>query len=262
MRNIKLILEFDGTDFQGWQSQAQGERTVQDTLAACIEQLVGHEVKVMGSGRTDSGVHALGLAASFETDSAHDTDTIRRALNAMLPHDVRVLGAQEATPDFHPVRDALSKRYIYFIANMQKPPAFIRRYAWCVPHELDAQAMRKAAGPLAGTHDFSAFMAAGSDVRSTIRTVSSIAIEESGEMGFMGMRLAGMAPGDRFISISVEGEGFLKQMVRNIVGTLVEAGKGRLGPAEVSAILESRDRNNAGPTAPACGLFMAQVRYG
>jgi len=261
MRNIKLTLEFDGTDFQGWQSQAQGERTVQDVLAACIEKLVGHEVKVMGSGRTDSGVHAMGLVAAFETGSAHDTDTIRRALNAMLPHDVRVIRVEEAEEGFHPVRDAVSKRYVYHIACMQKLSPFIRRYAWLVPHELDLEAMRSAAEALVGTHDFRAFMAAGSDVKSTVRTISRIDIADSASVEFMGMRLGGMTPEDRFISVSVEGDGFLKQMVRNIVGTLVEVGRGRLGRADVESVIASRNRDNAGPTAPACGLFMHSVRH-
>lgn len=261
MRNIKLTLEFDGTDFQGWQSQAQGERTVQDVLAACVVQLVGHEVKVMGSGRTDSGVHAMGLVANFETTSAHDLDTIRRALNAMLPHDVRILRVEEADPGFHPVRDAISKRYVYHIACMQKLSPFIRRYAWLVPQELNIEAMRGSADVLVGSHDFKAFMAAGSDVKSTVRSISGIDIEVAESIGFMGMRLTGMAQDDRFISVSVEGDGFLKQMVRNIVGTLVEVGKGRLGRSDVVRILQSKDRENAGPTAPACGLFMHSVRH-
>jgi tRNA pseudouridine38-40 synthase len=256
MRNIKLILQYDGTGYSGWQSQKQGERTVQDVLEDRIGRITGEAARVVGAGRTDAGVHALGQAAHFRTSSSLDAATMQSALNAMLPGDIRVVSAEEVGGNFHPQYDTLGKRYVYLIANMQYTPPFLRRYVWRVPPKLDLRAMRRAAGHFRGRQDFRAFMGSGSGVKGTVREVGAVVVRSSGSMGFLGFALRG-----RFVRVSVEGSGFLRHMVRNIVGTLIEVAKGRLDADSIPGIIASGDRGLAGPTAPAMGLFLEKVFY-
>ncbi len=255
MRNIKLILAYDGTGFEGWQRQLSG-RTVQGVVEDAVVRLTGAHSDVHSAGRTDAGVHALGQVAAFRTASALPAGTVMRALNAMLPPDVRVLGAQDAPDGFHPRYAAHSKRYRYLIHISACPSPFAARYVWWLPHALDLSAMREAALELVGTHDFRAFMASGSSVKTTVRTITALTIEEGGAVPFLGMALDG-----RLISITAEADGFLRHMVRNIAGTLVEAGSGKCPAAQMRRILQSCDRGLAGPTAPGRGLFMEQVYY-
>lgn len=256
MRNIKLTLEYDGTGFKGWQSQKKGERTVQSTMEEAVLRLTGRRARVIGSGRTDAGVHALGQVASFRTASGLDEATIRRALNALLPPDLRVVSAREEDGLFHPQYGASGKSYFYLIANAEYASPFLKRYVWKVPQRLSLPAMRKAGRLLLGRHDFTAFRASGSSAKSSVREIKALTVREVRSMDFLGAAIRG-----RFIRVTVEGTGFLRHMVRNIVGTLVECGRGKVRPEEVMDIVASRDRRAAGPTAPAKGLFLEKVFY-
>jgi tRNA pseudouridine38-40 synthase len=257
MRTIRLDLEYDGTDFSGWQTQKQGERTVQGVLETAVAELTGSRASVIGAGRTDAGVHALCQVAAFGTDTGHSPAVIRRALNAKLPPDVRVLRAVEAAPSFHPRYDALGKRYFYLMANTDALSPFLRRYAAGVPGTLDVEAMARAAGEFVGAHDFRGFMAAGSGAGgNAVRSVGSAEVGVSQSIPFLGTTLAG-----RFITFRVQGAGFLRHMVRTMAGTLIEVGRGKMPPSGVREVLASGERALAGPTAPARALFLERVFY-
>ncbi len=255
MRNIKLVLEYDGAGYQGWQRQKRG-KTVQAALEDCILRLTGRKAVLRGAGRTDAGVHALGQVASFRTASELDTATIKRALNALLPPDIRVRSASEAAEDFHPRFSPGRKTYRYLIANADFASPFISRYVWRVPQRLDVDVMKRAARHFVGEHDFRAFMGSGSSVKGTVREVYRVRVEELRSVAFLGANMRG-----RFIRITVSGNGFLRHMVRNIVGTLVEVARGKISPGQVGGILASGDRRKAGPTAPANGLFLQGIVY-
>jgi tRNA pseudouridine38-40 synthase len=245
MRNIKLILCYDGTDFHGWQRQP-GLRTVQEALEEALERLTGVRPGTTASGRTDAGVHALGQAVHFLTVSRHSTETFVRALNAMLPRDVRVLEAREMPQSFHATLDARSKRYRYVIDNARIASPFQLRYRWHVPHPLDAAAMGRAAKSLLGRHDFRSFETDWPNRMSSVRTIVDLAVERQGES----------------VAIEVEADGFLYNMVRSIVGTLVLVGAGKRPESWVAEALAAESRVEAGPTAPPQGLFLVVVRYG
>jgi len=255
MRKIRLLLEYDGADYHGWQAQPE-KITVQGVLEDRIRQLTGGPAKVLGAGRTDAGVHALAQVAAFRTESAHDISTIKKALNATLPEDIRIIDVTEVPDSFNPRDDALRKSYFYIIAKDRKPPVFMHGYSWTVPQPLDVPSMVRASRTLIGTHDFTSFMGAGSDIKNTVREVFSLDIEEITEIDFMTARLKG-----NFIRVRIEAKGFLRHMVRNIVGTLVEVGRGRISPDRLQEILEARDRKLAGQTAPARGLFLERIVY-
>jgi tRNA pseudouridine38-40 synthase len=255
MRNIKLLIEYEGTRYQGWQTQKKG-LTVQSTVEGCIEKLTGEKCALIGAGRTDAGVHALGQVAAFKTSSALDTVTIKRALNALLPPDIRIREASEADDSFHPRYGSTEKTYFYLIANTVLTSPFLERYVWPVPQELDIASMASAANIFVGRHDFRAFMGAGSSVKGSVREVRELSVEELNGIGFLGASIEG-----RFIKIKARGDGFLRHMVRNMAGTLVEVAKGKIKPEAIKEILASGDRSNAGPTAPAKGLFLEKVLY-
>lgn len=247
MRTLKVTLAYDGTDFVGWQRQAAGT-SVQGLLEDALAAFEGGPVAVHGAGRTDAGVHALGQVASVALAATHPVDTLQRALNAVLPPAVRVLDVAEVPADFHARFSAIGKMYEYRIVNAPIVSPFLHRYVWHVPGRLDVDAMRQAAARLAGTHDFAAFQGAGSTVSHTTRTIHRI----------------DWTPGAGFsqpLAIRFEGDGFLRHMVRNIVGTLVDIGSGRWPAERIGAILDSRDRSQAGQTAPPAGLFLVGVRY-
>ena len=245
MRNIKLLIEYDGTNYQGWQVQPKGP-TIQGILEEKIGLLTGQSVQLFGSGRTDSGVHALGQVAHFKTQSQMDTHTIQRALNSLLPHDIVIQKAEEVDEGFHARKYSKSKIYEYRILNRNLRSAFHRGYVWHIPQKLNLTEMKKATQSLIGEHDFSAFRTVGSPTRTTVRRV---------------IRAEWKRGRDGLIRFEIEANGFLKQMVRSIIGTLVEIGKGRMEAAEIREILNSRDRKEAGPTAPAQGLFLKEVKY-
>lgn len=248
MRCIKLTLAYDGTDYLGWQRQPQG-RTIQGTLEEAIRRLTGEGCRVVASGRTDVGVHALGQVAAFRTGSPLALEVIQRALNALLPSDIVILSVEEAPPTFHPIRDAKRKRYRYHIWDSNLKPVFLRPYVWFYPRPLDVAEMSVAASLLLGEHDFSAFETSGAKRKTSVRTIYEISVD----------RRHPSLP--HLITIEVEADGFLYNMVRNIVGSLVEVGRGSRAPEWLRQVLLRRDRRLAGPTAPGCGLFLVSVSY-
>lgn len=244
IRNIKLLLSYDGTDFSGWQRQPD-RRTVQQTLEEAIGRLTGVEATTNASGRTDAGVHAVGQVVHFLTVSRHEPETFVKALNALLPHDVRVKGAWETPQSFHATLDAKAKLYRYVIDNGPIADPFQTRHAWHVFARLDAAAMHRAARFLQGRHDFHSFETNWPNRLSSVRTITHAAVNRMNDS----------------VWIDVEADGFLYNMVRSITGTLVEVGKGKWPESRVAEIIAAEDRRAAGPTAPPQGLFLVQVRY-
>jgi tRNA pseudouridine38-40 synthase len=244
MRNIKLTLSYDGTDFHGWQRQA-GLRTVQEVLEAALAQLTGTRPATNASGRTDAGVHALGQVVHFLTDSRHSNETFVRALNAILPEDVRVLAAEEKNQAFHATLDAKSKVYRYEIDNGTTADVFQLRYRWHVYRPLDAAAMGRAGRFLLGRHNFRSFETEWPNRMSSVRTIFDLNVERSGP----------------FVTIEVAADGFLYNMVRAIAGSLMLVGARKRAEAWVADVLAGENRVLAGPTAPAKGLFLVRVDY-
>lgn len=250
MIHLKLTIAYDGTGLVGWQRQLTGP-SVQALLEEALAPLEGAPVRVTGAGRTDAGVHALGQVASVVLHRSIAPAAVVRAMNMRLPPAVRVLSAESVAPEFHARFDATSKTYRYRIWNAEVLDPFERRYAWHIPApRLDVAAMNAAARRLEGRHDFAAFQATGSDPESTVRTIhSSSVLPQPGE------------PATGLVTYEVSGNGFLRHMVRSIVGTLVEIGRGRRPSTWIDDLLASRDRHLAGRTAPALGLFLVTVRY-
>ncbi|MGD9127969.1 MAG: tRNA pseudouridine(38-40) synthase TruA [Planctomycetia bacterium] len=244
MRTIKLTIAYDGTDYAGWQIQPD-RATVQSVLEEAIERVTGQASRTLASGRTDAGVHALGQVVGFRTDSDLACDTLVRALNANLPEDIAVLDAEEVADGFHPIGDAVRKRYRYVIHDAPIRDVFYRRYAWHCRYQLDVEPMAQAAEMLLGKHDFSSFESTGAPRESSVRTITDISV---------------VRHGDR-IEIEVEADGFLYNMVRAIVGTLVEIGRGSMDPGWMHQVLSAQERKAAGPTAPPEGLFLVKVDY-
>ena len=248
MRNLKLTVTYDGTDFAGWQIQPAAA-TVQGTLSLAIGRITGEKVLPQGSGRTDAGVHALAQVATCQTDSVIPAANFVVALNDILPASIRVLSAEEVAADFHPRKSAVAKTYRYRIYRDGICPPFLSRYVWHYPYPLDESAMQDAAPLVEGEHDFTSFAAVdperGREGISNVRQVfSSQWRRESAELIY-----------------EVRGNGFLHHMVRNLIGTFLPVGKGTLKPAEVTRILQAKDRSAAGATAPASGLYLVNVEY-
>jgi tRNA pseudouridine38-40 synthase len=251
---FKIVVAYDGTDFVGWQRQAGGS-SVQGLLEGALSELDGRAVAVVGAGRTDAGVHALGQVASFALERPASPETVVAAVNARLPSAIRVLDAAETPAGFHARYQARSKRYRYRIWNGPVMSPFERCYAWHVSTPLDRRAMAAAAPALGGRHDFAAFQSAGGSTTTTVRTVLSSSIEPM-------PATAGSRDASALIVYDIVGDGFLRHMVRTIVGTLVEIGRGRWPPSHMAAVVASRQRGDAGPTAPPEGLFLVSVEYG
>ncbi len=246
MRNLKLTLAYEGTNFSGWQVQP-GQRTIQSEVEAALKRVEGREVKIYGSGRTDAGVHALAQTASFHLEHPIACGNLRRALNRSLPPAIRALRIEEVPDDFHARYSATAKTYEYRIYREEVCPPFERRYVYHLPYPLDEQAMIEAAPRFEGTRDFRSLATRYDEEKeSTVRTVFSSRLVRDRER----------------LIYRVRGSGFLYNMVRNIVGTLLEVGRGRPAAADIDALLEARDRSAAGPTAPAVGLFLHDVEYG
>lgn len=250
MRNLKMILSYDGADFAGWQVQPDAP-TVQGTLASAIGRVTGEKVLPQGSGRTDAGVHALAQVMTFVTSSAVPTANFVKALNDVLPASVRVLEVEEMPEGFHARHSSRAKTYRYRIFRGAICPPFLARYVWHYPYPLDEEAMMRGAGLVVGEKDFTSFAAVDpergreGEVASNVRTIFSSSWERCGEE----------------LVYTVRGSGFLHHMVRNLVGTFILVGRGTLQGGDVTRILEARDRSTAGGTAPASGLYLVGVEY-
>lgn len=256
MATFRLRLAYDGTEFAGWQRQA-AHRTVQAELEAALAPIEGGPVAVAAAGRTDAGVHAAGQMASLRLTATIAPDTLRRALNAALPHDIRVLAVEVMPDGWHARFHARAKTYRYWIWNGRVASPFARRYAWHVPQPLDLEAMAAAAPAAIGHHDFAAFKGQGSQARSSVRAVTASFIADVPVPPVWGEPAAGT----RLLCYEVTGAGFLRYMVRGLAGTLVAIGRGRLEREALARIIASRDRTQAGPTAPAEGLTLWSVTY-
>ncbi|HZG54697.1 MAG TPA: tRNA pseudouridine(38-40) synthase TruA [Pyrinomonadaceae bacterium] len=250
--NYRLTIQYDGTDFHGWQMQGAGERTVQGELARVLSLIEGGAVVVQGAGRTDAGVHALGQVASVELRREISGDKLRAAINGNLAPDVRVIEAQPVDPDFHARYSARGKTYRYRLFNARYASPFLVRYAHTDARPLDVARMRECARLFVGTHDWTAFSAAQADVQTRVRTVTRLAVRDAWSDEGRG----------RLIEITASAEGFLRYMVRSIAGTLLEVGRGQMDAAQVERAIESGERSLAGATAPAKGLTLVEVHYG
>ncbi len=241
---IKLTVAYDGTDFHGWQFQPE-QRTVEGDLNKAVSEIVKKEIQVIGASRTDAGVHAYGNVAVFDTDSSIPPDKFAYALNTKLKEDVRIVKSEEVAPDFHPRYQCHNKTYEYHLYCSEIPVPTKRRYSAYTYKTPDVRKMKEGAEYLIGKHDFASFQAAGSTITDTVRTIYFIDIFQENED----------------IVIKVNGDGFLYNMVRIIAGTLINVGCGKIKPEYCKEILESCDRKKAGPTAPACGLFLREIFY-
>jgi len=244
-RNFKLVIEYDGTDLAGWQRQPD-QPSVQAHLEAAFLRLTGQPVSVIGAGRTDAGVHARGQVAHFKGKTRLTPLELLRGANALIPHQIAVLGAEEAPPDFHARYHARSKVYDYALYPAPVRSTLNRLYAWHLPCELDLKMMAQALTSLEGEHDFASFQSTGSAVKNTVRRMFEASLDERP---------------DGLVRVTLEADGFLRHMARAIVGTLVEVGRGRVSPKEFQRILEAKDRSLAGATAPAHGLCLREVKY-
>jgi tRNA pseudouridine38-40 synthase len=242
--NIKLTVEYDGTRYCGWQIQPNGE-SIQAVLERAVATFFGAPARITGSGRTDAGVHALGQVANFFTDKKSDRHRILRGLNALTPPDIAIKDVAFVADSFDARRDGWSRVYEYHVLNRPTPSPFHLNRAWHVHGALDSQAMRAAISCLPGEHDFTSFRAAGCEAGHPVRKVYATSLERRGEV----------------LIYNIEATAFLRHMVRNIVGTLVEVGRGLRTAQEFADLLEARDRTRAGPTAPPHGLYLVEVKY-
>ncbi len=246
MRNIKLVIEYDGTNYHGWQVQPNG-LTVQEVIEEKIQIMTRQRVRLTGSGRTDAGVHALGQVANFFTHSAIPVEGFQKGLNSLLPLDIVVQSAEEVDLQFHAQYGAKRKTDRYVILHRPVPSALFRNYSWRVSGSLDVPAMEEASRLLRGKQDFTSFRGADADTEDPVREV---------------FQAGWSRKNSDFLHFTIEADGFLKHMVRNIVGTLVDVGKGERSPEQFGQVLRARDRRRAGMTAPPQGLFLVEVKYG
>ena len=244
MRNIKLIIEYDGTKYAGWQIQ-KNALAIQEVIEGSIEKITGEKVEVIGSSRTDAGVHAIGYTANFKTDSSVPPEKFADALNTKLPKDIVILSSVEVPLKFHSRYDSLGKSYCYTVINRLQPPAIERNYTYHMKFSLNVDNMRKATKYFLGTHDFSALKNMGSKTQTSIRTITDLRIDHHGDM----------------IRVYCSADGFLYNMMRIITGVLLQVGTGRFKPEEVEAIILSKDRKRAGKSVPPSGLCLIEVFY-
>ena len=244
MRNIKLTIRYDGTRYAGWQSQKNG-LAIQDVIQNAIKRITGQRISLIGSGRTDAGVHAEAQVANFRTKSKIPLEKIRMALNSMLPKDIAVTNVEEVSQKFNAQKSAKSKLYRYTIMNSDYMDPLVRHFATKCFYKLNINSMRKAAGHLVGRHDFKSFRTTDGEEKNSVRTIKNIKIEKEGNL----------------VYIYIEANGFLYNMARSIVGTLVEVGRGKFEIARVKEIILKRNRKFSGPTMPAKGLCMVAVKY-
>lgn len=245
MRNLKLVIEYDGTRYKGWQKQKDNVSTVQDKIEKVLSKMAGEEVQVIGCGRTDTGVHAMNYIANFHTNSTFTNEDILNYLYEFLPEDIVVKTVTDVHDRFHARYNAKAKTYVYTINNGKYRNVFDRKYAYHTSENLNLNAMEAAADVLVGTHDFQSFTSLKPGSKSTVRTINYININKDGDI----------------IKIEVNGDGFLMNMVRIIAGTLLEVGRGNLNASDVAKILEQKKRSEAGPMAQAKGLCLKEVEY-
>lgn len=245
MRNFKMVLQYEGTRYQGWQRQESTGNTIQGKLEALLSRMCGERVELQGSGRTDAGVHAKAQVANVHMQTDMTPYEILGYMNRYLPEDIGVLSVEEVPERFHSRLHAKGKTYCYRVINSSLPHVFERRYAYVYPDRLDTEAMERAAELLVGTHDFAAFTSAKRGKKKTVRTIEEIRIEKEGDM----------------LSFFFSGNGFLFHMVRILMGTLLEVGTGRMRAEAINEILASESREQAGPLVPALGLTLMEVRY-
>jgi len=245
LKNFKLTLEYDGSRYHGWQRQKNG-RTIQGEIEKVLMTMTGKKISLTGSGRTDAGVHALGQVANFLCETVILPGDFQKGLNSLLPGDIVIKACKQVHESFHARYDASSKTYRYTILNRSIPAAISRQYAWFIRKELDLDSMRVAISHIIGTHDFSAFEGSGSPRSHSTRSV---------------MKARFFGKGHEYINFEIRADGFLRFMVRNIVGTLVDVGHHKITPDEFKEIFMSKDRNLAGVTAPPHGLFLVEVEY-
>ena len=243
MLNYKLITEYDGTNYFGWQIQ-RDQRTIQQEIEKHLSKILNSHIKIHGSGRTDAGVHALGQVANFKTTSTIKPASLKKALNSLLDKDIRIKSVSKVDKDFHARFSAKKKTYRYQI-SLTEPGVFERYYYNYVPYKLNLPLMKKETKELLGKHDFKCFKASGRRAKDTIRTISKASFTKRGNK----------------LYFTIEGNGFLYNMVRNIVGTLIEIGRGKFPPGSIKKIIKNKDRKIAGPTAKARGLFLVRVEY-
>ena len=245
-RNVKLVVAYNGAAYHGWQRQADGLPTIQQCVEEAASRVLGEPITVFGAGRTDAGVHAEGQVANFYTSNpAIPLRGLRRAMNSALPRDIAVRSAAEAPDDFHASRSAAGKTYRYRIFVAPDRPVALAGQVYHFYRPLDVETMRRAAAKLLGRHDFLGFATSAEQREDTVRTLFRCEVAEAGKE----------------VHVTCQGDGFLYHMVRNIVGTLIEVGRGRFGPEQVNKVLETRDRSHAGPTAPPDGLYLVCVHY-
>lgn len=239
-----MTIEYDGTNYAGWQKQKNGI-TIQQKLEEAIELIINDKIKVIGSSRTDAGVHARGFVANFNTESKINVENFKDAINSKLPRDIVILSSEEVDMDFHSRYSSIGKKYSYTILNRHEPTALERNYVYHYKKQLDFQAMEEASAYFIGEHDFSAFKTAGSSVKTTVRNIKNAYLNKN----------------EGKVIFYIEGDGFLYNMVRIMVGTLIDVGIHKLKPYEISNIIKSKDRTMAGKTAPASGLCLEVVYY-
>ncbi|HYE81820.1 MAG TPA: tRNA pseudouridine(38-40) synthase TruA [Clostridia bacterium] len=246
MRNIKLIIEYDGTNYCGWQVQENGP-SVQAEIEKALKVITGENIRINGSGRTDAGVHARGQVANFTAISSIPQEKFAYALNSLLPRDIVIKDSAEVPMDFHARYSAVGKKYSYLIINSKFPSALLRNYAYHINYceRLDIDRIEKAAEAFIGTYDFSGFMSTGSKIADTVRTIFELSVEKEKDL----------------IRFNYKGNGFLYNMVRIITGTLLYVGIGRIDPESIRDIILSKNRDRAGITVPACGLYLEEVYY-
>lgn len=245
MRNIRLLIQYEGTRYQGWQRQESSENTIQGRLEKLLSQMCSEKVDLQGSGRTDAGVHAMGQVANFHTNSALSTEEMLQYINTYLPQDIAVVQVTEAAERFHSRLNATGKCYQYRVWNSSVPNVFLRRYALEYPQTLDIEAMRQAASGFLGEHDFKSFTSTKKGKKSTVRRIDSIDIVQEGNL----------------ITFTFRGNGFLYHMVRILMGTLLEVGEGRRTAASIPELIAAKSREEAGPLVPSKGLMLKEVYY-
>ena len=246
-QNYRILLQYEGTRYDGWQKQGNTDNTIQGRLEAILTRMTGDPVEIQGSGRTDAGVHALGQVANFHLKGGYDPEAVMEYLNRYLPEDIAVLRCERVSKRFHSRLNAVSKTYVYQIETAPRRDVFTRRVQYGLGQHLDVEAMRKAARLLCGTHDYKSFCGNKKMKKSTVRTVHAIEIAQK--------------RGDTLLELRFTGNGFLQHMVRIMVGTLIEVGRGQRTWQSMTQILEAEDRQAAGYTAPPEGLCLAEVRY-